>query len=279
MSFALPHNPIDAPMHRPVGTARPAAAKKSGAEEASYLAHDTRNWLTVLRMYCDLLRTPGAVASGHRRWIDELSGAVERGQGLVASLLNSVEEASQEIRLTEAESGAAAPISIVASAPPLDLAEALALRRRLFERLAGDGILVEISADSNAGKVSIEESAVERILHNLAGNAIEAMPGGGRLRITLRRGRRRGTPAHGRDSAEKTVALRVIDTGEGIAPERLNSIFEAGVSSKGKPEGPGAPRGFGLAIVRELTERAGGTVRVRSHPGRGSCFELQFPRI
>ncbi len=97
MTFVLPRDPsTSAPMHNPVATRRAAAAEKSGAASASYLAHDTRNWLTVLQMYCDLLRTPGAVASGHQNWIDELSGAVERGQELVASLLDSVQEAHQE---------------------------------------------------------------------------------------------------------------------------------------------------------------------------------------
>ena len=55
---------------------------------ASHLAHDARNWLTVLQVYCDLLRSSGAVAGHGRTWIDELSNAVERGQGLVTSLLD-----------------------------------------------------------------------------------------------------------------------------------------------------------------------------------------------
>ena len=61
---------------------------------ASHLAHDARNWLTVLQVYCDLLRSSGAVAGHGRTWIDELSNAVERGQGLVTSLLDSAQNSA-----------------------------------------------------------------------------------------------------------------------------------------------------------------------------------------
>ena len=61
------------------------------AAAASHLAHDARNWLTVLQVYCDLLRSSGAVAGKGRTWIEELSNAVERGQGLVTSLLDSAQ--------------------------------------------------------------------------------------------------------------------------------------------------------------------------------------------
>lgn len=273
MTFVLPRDSSsEVPPGAPVRGTRPAAApKKSPAAESNALAHDTRNWLTVLQMYCDLLRTPGTVASGHRKWIEELSGAVERGQGLVVSLLDSVQEASGEGGVVEVAGKAAA----VAAPMALDLAGALGRRMELLQRLAGDQILVELEADVGAGKVAIEESAFERILYNLAGNAIEAMPWGGRLRFTVRAGR--GGTRRRDDSRSETVRVCVFDSGPGIARERLSTIFEAGVSSKGQAENSRQGRGFGLAIVRELTELAGGRVRARSRPGRGSCFELQFP--
>lgn len=60
--------------------------QRAGA--SSHLAHDARNWLTVLNMYCDLLRDSYAVSCDGRIWIEELSNAVERVQGLVTSLLD-----------------------------------------------------------------------------------------------------------------------------------------------------------------------------------------------
>ncbi len=170
----------------------------------------------------------------------------------------------------------------VAATPLLDPGDVLTRRRQIYQRVAGDKIHVEFDTASNAGKIAIEESAFSRILYNLVGNAIDAMPEGGCLRITLRPGSRSGSHPRQADgssqaSMPKTVMLRVCDTGEGIAPERLPYIFDAGVSSKPIREDRQL-RGFGLAIVRELTDQAGGTIRVRSHAGRGSCFELEFPR-
>ena len=81
-----------------------------------------------------------------------------------------------------------------------------------------------------------------------------------------------------KSSVPKTLLLRVSDTGNGIAPEHVAHIFDAGVSGKTTGKNSGQ-HGFGLAIVRELTQSAGGTVRVRSHPGQGSCFEVELPQI
>lgn len=283
-------------------------ASGSGAEEATHLAHDTRNWLTTLRIYCDLLRTSGAVKTGYERWMEELSGSVERGQDLVASLLESLEMAEQKTGMVrrakdaepsggamrmpenieaERNSGQATgdfPVERPSSSFPtlVDIGPALARRQLLWQRMADSNIRLEIDVPVSIGKATLAESAFERILTNLVQNAIEAMPGGGRLRISARRGCRPVRKSHGNVCPSQTLLLRVSDTGHGIAPEQRTRIFEAGVSGKdmsGKDRAKGLAglRGYGLAIVRELTERAGGTVRVRSRVGRGSCFEVKLP--
>ena len=146
----------------------------------------------------------------------------------------------------------------------------------MFERLAGNAIQIDFHAAADAGSVAMTESAFERILLNLVGNAIDAMPGGGRLRIALARGQR-SRARRSRQPAPRTLLLRVSDTGVGIAADRLPYIFDPGTSTK--TEDDSSLHGFGLAIVRELTERAAGTVRVASAPGAGSCFEIELPRL
>ncbi len=281
-------------------------SQKQSSPDPNYLAHDARNWLTVLQVYCDLLRTSGAVNRGYEPWIEELSSAVERGHTLVASLLDSVERADDKRADKENSSGndqedpgdgeakpcLALPAAVCefpsgesssSKVLPLDIADAIARRQPMFEHLAGSRIHVEIDAPADAGNIAMPESEFERILQNLVSNAIEAMPNGGRLRLAVLGNSR--TPAGvTKHPASKTLLLRVSDTGGGISAERLPAIFEPGVSSKGasgKKERAGDWRqhGFGLAIVQDLTERAGGWVRVQSQPGRGSCFELEFPRI
>ncbi len=268
------------------GKSVPEQDRTTETLKADYLAHDTRNWLTVLQVYCDLLRTSGAVAHGYEKWINELSSAVERGHGLVASLLASVHipgPVSGPCANSYANLGAAhgtkpsalepAPASYPAPAiasPPWNVTDAIARRVPMLERLAGSNIHLDLNAPAEVATTALSESAFERILHNLVANAIEAMPKGGSLKIALHR--------HEAARASKTMLLCVSDTGAGIAPGRLPHIFKPGVSGK-KTSGTRQKHGFGLAIVRELTESAGGSVRVRSHPGKGSRFEVELPCI
>ncbi|MGC1782559.1 MAG: HAMP domain-containing sensor histidine kinase [Acidobacteriaceae bacterium] len=271
----------------------PSAAipRRPGNGDANRLAHDTRNWLTILQVYCDLLRTSGAVASGYETWIDELSGAVERGHGLVDSLLHSVEATEDAIPIRvdrttgkkqETPNGLSAIVRSKADSS-MDLAATLRRRLPLLRRMAGSKIRVEIHAPVHAARVRLAESTFDRILYNLVGNAIEAMPIGGKLTIELCVGHSskaypHSLPGNG-GKHRRILLLRVADTGTGIDPARLPYIFDAGVSGKKERAGHPERHGFGLAIVRDLTECAGGAVRVYSHRGRGSRFEVELPMM
>jgi two-component system, NtrC family, sensor kinase len=101
---------------------------------------------------------------------------------------------------------------------------------------------------------------VNQLLMNLVLNAVQAMPDGGTLRLRTR-------TAHG------AVELEVEDTGVGIAEEHLERIFEPGFSTKGGRVG----MGLGLLICRDIVDRHGGRLTVRSERGRGSCFRLTLP--
>ena len=242
-----------------------AAALPTGTPEeqqataASHLAHDARNWLTVLQVYCDLLRSSGAVASKGRTWMEELSNAVERGQGLVTSLLDSAQIPAIE----------SSPMEETAAGPKtLDLAAVIQKRQPLFRHMAGSAIQVETKTVAHAKTMALREEELDRILLNLVRNGIDAMPQGGRLTIELE---------YGDASRRAPLVLRVSDTGNGIPADHLSHIFESGFSTKSTAQHSKSGRGYGLAIVRELTLAAGGSVRVRSRIGHGACFTLELP--
>lgn len=322
---------------KPIGRMPPAAAARDQAKLATkFLAHDTRNWFTVLQVYCDLLQTPGATAGSYRTWTQELSAAIHRGQHLVLSLLDSLQDSAPGDSAAQAPEPASAAwpdrreaavpeaaadmhadmraeihamthaesLGGPASSSGLDLARAIERRLPVLQRMAGDAIPVEIDLPAEPVPVPIADDRLERILVNLVQNAIEAMPNGGLLRIACQLTDGNAAQAtEGTDPGDgpkarpqRTALLQVCDTGSGIAPELLPHIFTSGVSSKSSanlkdfPNGPAAAKepgslhaagwnehGLGLAIVRELTESAGGSVRVTSRRNFGACFELTFP--
>lgn len=263
MTLALPQQPLDTsiPDSRFRDSQFADEPEKHREADARHLAHDVRNWLTVLQVYCDLLRTSGTVAGDGRKWIEELWCAVERGQGLVTSLLDSAQGAAPLRRLSSAE---------VASSKPLDLAAAIERRLPLLREMAGSPIQVEVETVDHVGTTALREPEFERMMLNLVRNAIDAMPHGGRLRIALE---------HGDSSQRSSLVLRVSDTGNGITAEFLPHIFDSGFSTKLTPADPLMERGFGLAIVRELALGAGGSVRVHSRVGHGSSFAVELPLL
>jgi len=257
MTAALQHHE---PNRSDAAASSAATPEEQRAAAASHLAHDARNWLTVLQVYCDLLRNSDAVVGQGRTWMKELSNAVERGQGLVMSLLDSAQTAASGESFS-VESPAAATKSP-------DLAAIIQKREPLFRRLAGSSIQVESKILSSARATALQEAEFDRILLNLVRNGIDAMPQGGRLTIELE---------DSIASESHRVVLRVSDSGNGIPGNILSHIFDSGFSTKSRAQHPQYRRGYGLAIVRELTLAAGGSVRVRSRFGEGTSFILEFP--
>jgi signal transduction histidine kinase len=121
-----------------------------------------------------------------------------------------------------------------------------------------EGIKLRTSVEAALTGLAVDPMQVVRALVNIVDNALEAMPNGGQLRIAAE--------ADGRE-----VAIRVSDTGQGIAPELLPSIFEPLVTTR-----PHA-KGLGLTVARRLVESNGGRIEVESLPGKGTTFALRFP--
>lgn len=227
-------------------------------ESPAYLAHDARNWLTVLQVYCDLLRSPENTPEETARWAAELAGAVDRGQRLVEALVEGAAPAPAGGAGTSAGQRAGADRGVVELAP--------ALRRRLpvLRHMAGAEVQIELHVSGESLQAWISEAALDRILQNLVMNAVEAMHGRGRIVLGVER------------AAPGRICLRVTDSGPGVPRAVRARLFQPGVSVKA-PDG--RPHGFGLAIVRELAEAVGGQVSLRSGPGVGTCFTVKLRAV
>lgn len=119
-------------------------------------------------------------------------------------------------------------------------------------------IVLEIPEDLEA---DLDRHRIERVIVNLVGNALEAMPGGGTVTIS---------------AAEKdgSVLVAIRDTGPGIAPEIRERIFQPFVTSR-----KGVGTGLGLALSRQAVIDHGGEMWVESRPGEGACFTFRLPRV
>jgi signal transduction histidine kinase len=149
--------------------------------------------------------------------------------------------------------------------------------RTLIERVVGNDVQVALAPACDTALASLDKEGLENALLNLAANARDAMPGGGRL--TLRATRvsfdERSTGSRSGVGAGSYVALRVTDTGVGMKREVRERIFERFFTTK--PVGHGT--GLGLDAVRRFVRDSGGCIAVQSEEGCGTTISLFFPAI
>jgi CheY-like chemotaxis protein len=144
---------------------------------------------------------------------------------------------------------------------PLDLNAVLAEVGGLLQRLLGDQVELELLPSPGLGTVRADPGQLEQVIVNLAVNASDAMPHGGRLSIETR-----NAPAG-------SVELVVRDTGIGMDEQTLSRIFEPFFTTRDQGVG------LGLASVYGIVHQSGGEVTVESTPGAGSTFTVRLPRI
>jgi PAS domain S-box-containing protein len=225
---------------------------------AGGIAHDFNNLLGVIIGYGDYVSEQIGAGSPMHHSVEQILKAADRASALTRQLLAFSRQQVLEKRV-------------------LNLNAVVADMEKMLPRLLGEDIQLETSLDPALGQVKADQGQIEQVIMNLAVNARDAMPDGGRLLIQT-----------GNVSSEdefvltrapmppgEYVMLLVKDTGTGMDAQTQANIFEPFFTTKE----PGKGTGLGLATVYGFVKQSGGYVWVDSEPGNGTTFRIYLPRV
>jgi signal transduction histidine kinase/CheY-like chemotaxis protein len=235
------------------------AERAEGAELlASGVAHDLNNLLLVINGYTDLVTRSATDASASDR--EEISRAIKSASGLTQQLLSMRPSAVRN--------------------STVNANQVLKELSRLFTKLAGDDITLELQLDEQVGRVQCEAPLIQQILANLVTNAHDAMSNGGRIVVSTHNliVTEGSAPTPENIPVGPTghwVVLRVHDTGNGMDEATLKRAFEPFFTTRNDDDA----RGLGLWIVDEIVRRARGHVRVTSTAGQGTTVDVYLPGL
>ncbi|TDI64089.1 MAG: response regulator [Alphaproteobacteria bacterium] len=218
------------------------------------VAHDFNNLLAVIMGNAELLAAGPENAAA---LIDNISRSAKRGAELTQRLLAF--SRNQPLH-----------------PQPVDMSELIANMRALLERTLGETIEISWDMASGLWQASADPGQVENALLNLALNARDAMPGGGKLAVACANTHLDGDgPGENFEiAAGDYVVLAVADTGTGMTDEVLNHAFEPFYTTKEVGQGSG----LGLSMVYGFAKQSGGHVTIDSEVGKGTTVRLYLPR-
>ncbi len=225
---------------------------------AGGVAHDFNNLLGVIAGYGELLGKRLPDDPRLKKYLGDIMKAGERAAGLTRQLLAFSRRQVLQPRI-------------------LDLNAVVGEMERMLQRLIGEDIQLATVLEGKLGRARADPGQIEQVLMNLAVNARDAMPRGGRLTLETANVDLDVTYARSRPGVEPGphVMLAVSDTGHGIPPEVLDHIFEPFFTTK--EEGKGT--GLGLATVHGIVKQSGGHIFVYSEAEHGTTFKIYLPRL
>jgi PAS domain S-box-containing protein len=225
---------------------------------AGGVAHDFNNLLTVINGYSQLLLRKLRADDPLRADLEQIQKAGERAAGLTRQLLAFSRKQVLELRV-------------------LDLNRVVEEMGPMLERLMGEDVEVRVVLNAERGTVRADPHQLEQVLVNLAVNARDAMPGGGKLLIETALVERDGSYAqsHPDVCVGCHVMLAVSDNGVGMEEETRRRIFEPFFTTKGVGQGTG----LGLSMVQGIVAQSGGHIEVYSEPDQGTTFKIYLPAL
>jgi signal transduction histidine kinase len=235
---------------------RHAQKMEAVGQLAGGIAHDFNNLLTIIRGYTCCLLDDEHLDPGAHESLQQVDGAALRAANLTRQLLTF---SRKQIMQQE----------------DLNLNEVIDQVAKMLDRVLGDDIALEIVATEDLPGVHADRAMIEQIILNLAVNARDAMPKGGRLLIRtaiveLDDEEARSNP---KARAGRFASFSVTDGGCGIASEIMPHLFEPFFTTKGVGKGTG----LGLATVYGIVKQHEGWIEVESAPGHGATFKILLP--
>lgn len=225
---------------------------------AGGIAHDFNNMLTIISGYCQILLNDKKSLDDDQHYIvSQIAAAGDRAASLTRQLLTFSRKQVLEPRV-------------------LDLNALVVDMEKMLRRLIGENISLSTSLNGSQARVVADQGQIEQVLMNLAVNAVDAMPNGGKLTIETREVDLDETFAQTHPTIEpgEYLMLAVSDTGCGMTQDVLTHIFEPFFTTKG----PGKGTGLGLATVYGIVRQSGGQISVYSEIDIGTTFKIYLPR-
>jgi len=225
---------------------------------AGGVAHDFNNQIFVINGYCDVLLAEAAGQQGFLGPLAEIKKAAHRSAELTAQLLAFSRKQLLQPKV-------------------LDLHAELVAIETMLRRLIGEDVQLTFLLGEDVGHVKADPNQLQQVVMNLAVNARDAMPHGGKL--TIETNNVELDEAYAQSRLEVTpgryVVLSVSDTGHGMDRETLAHVFEPFFTTKE----PGKGTGLGLATALGVVKQSGGHIAVYSEPGGGTTFKIYLPRV
>jgi signal transduction histidine kinase/ActR/RegA family two-component response regulator len=225
---------------------------------AGGVAHDFNNLLTAMLGYAELLLDQLTPDDSRRREVEEIRKAAERAVALTRQLLAFSRKQAWQPKV-------------------LDLNHVVMSVDRMLQRLIGEDVALHAIPEEDLWPIKADAGQIEQVIMNLAVNARDAMPDGGRLTIETANveldaeyARHHATVATG-----AYVMLAVSDNGCGMTEEVKAHLFEPFFTTKERGKGTG----LGLATVYGIVKKSGGHVWAYSELGVGTTFKIYFPRV
>src|SRR5262249_38330716 len=224
---------------------------------AGGVAHDFNNLLMVISGYSEFLLERLGRDPGLRGPAQEIANAAQRATSLTRQLLAFSRKQMLAPKV-------------------LDLNEVVTENLKMVTRLIGEDIDLVMIPGGALGVVKADPGQIEQVIMNLAVNARDAMPQGGKLTIETANATLDESYArlHAPLQPGEYVMLAITDTGSGMDAETQNHIFEPFFTTKG-PRGTG----LGLSTVYGIVKQSGGYIWVYSEPGKGTAFKIYLPRV